>query len=40
MADAALAEARTPEVRALAGAIAKAQTSEIALMEGMLHERS
>jgi uncharacterized protein (DUF305 family) len=40
MADAALAEARTPEVRTLAGAIAKAQTSEITLMEGMLRERS
>ncbi|WP_082589281.1 DUF305 domain-containing protein [Nostocoides sp. Soil756] len=40
MAQAALAQARTPEVRTLAGAIATAQTSEIALMEGMLRERS
>ena len=30
MAQAAVAEARTPEVRTLAGAIAAAQTSEIA----------
>jgi uncharacterized protein (DUF305 family) len=40
MADAALAEARTDEVRTLAGAISRAQTAEITLMEGMLRERS
>ncbi|PKW25364.1 DUF305 domain-containing protein [Phycicoccus duodecadis] len=40
MADAALAQARTREVRTLAGAIATAQTREITLMEGMLRERS
>jgi len=40
MADAAVAEARTPEVRSLAGAIAAAQTSEIALLERMLADRT
>lgn len=40
MAKAALADARTDEVRTLAGAIDRAQTAEIALMEGMLRERS
>jgi len=40
MADAAVAEARTREVRTLAGAIAAAQTSEIALLQRMLAERS
>ncbi|MBM6399799.1 DUF305 domain-containing protein [Phycicoccus sonneratiae] len=40
MADAALADARTDEVRTLAGAISRAQTSEIALMEQMLRDRS
>ncbi|MGG5258854.1 DUF305 domain-containing protein [Phycicoccus avicenniae] len=40
MADAALADARTDEVRTLARAISRAQTAEITLMEGMLRERS
>ncbi|NHA67672.1 DUF305 domain-containing protein [Phycicoccus sp. CMS6Z-2] len=40
MADAALADARTDEVRVLAGAIATAQTSEIELMESMLDARA
>lgn len=40
MADAALADARTDEVRTLAGAIRRAQTAEITLMEQMLAERS
>jgi uncharacterized protein (DUF305 family) len=40
MADAAVAQARTPEVRRLAGAIATAQTSEIALLKQMLAARS
>jgi uncharacterized protein (DUF305 family) len=40
MADAAVAQARTPEVRTLAAAIAAAQTSEIALLQKMLAERS
>ena len=40
MADAAVADARTPEVRTLAGAIAAAQTSEIALLQRMLADRS
>lgn len=40
MADAALAEARTDEVRTLARAIAGSQTSEITLMERLLRERS
>jgi uncharacterized protein (DUF305 family) len=39
MSDAAVAEAGTPEVRTLAGAIATGQTSEIALLEKMLAER-
>ncbi len=40
MADAAVAEAETDEVRSLASAIASAQTAEIALLESMLAERS
>lgn len=40
MADAALADARTNEVRTLARAISRAQTAEITLMEGMLRERT
>jgi uncharacterized protein (DUF305 family) len=40
MAEAAMAQARTPEVRTLAGAIAAAQTSEIALLKQMLAARS
>ena len=40
MAQAAEADARTPEVRRLAGAIVAAQTSEIALLEQMLAARS
>ncbi len=40
MADAAVAGARTPEVRTLAGAIAAAQSSEIALLQRMLAARS
>ena len=40
MAEAAVAQARTPEVRTLAGAIAAAQTSEIALLKQMLAARS
>jgi len=35
-----VAQARTPEVRKLAGAIAAAQTSEIALLKQMLAARS
>jgi uncharacterized protein (DUF305 family) len=40
MAQAARDDARTPEVRTLAGAIAAAQTSEIPLLQQMLDERS
>lgn len=40
MAQAAVDQARTPEVRRLAGAIAAAQTSEVALLEQMLAARS
>ena len=40
MADAAVAEAETDEVRSLASAIASAQTAEIALLRSMLAERS
>ena len=40
MAKAALADARTPEVRTLAGAIDRAQTSEIEIMTSMLAERT
>ncbi len=40
MADAAVAQARTPEVKGLASAISAAQTSEIALLESMLAQRS
>lgn len=40
MADAAIADAKTDEVRTLARAIAGAQTSEITLMEGLLRDRS
>lgn len=40
MAAAALADARTDEVRTLAGAISRAQTTEIALMESMLADRA
>lgn len=40
MAEAAMAEARTPEVRTLATAIASAQASEIALLQRMLDDRS
>ncbi len=40
MANAAVADARTTEVRTLAAAIAAAQTSEIALLQGMLDARS
>ena len=39
MAEAALAEARTPEVKTLAGAIASAQASEIELLQRMLADR-
>ncbi|HET9020465.1 MAG TPA: DUF305 domain-containing protein, partial [Ornithinibacter sp.] len=40
MANAAVADARTTEVRTLAAAVAAAQTSEIALLQGMLDARS
>jgi uncharacterized protein (DUF305 family) len=40
MAEAAVADARTPEVRTLAAAIAAAQTSEITLLQQMLAARS
>ncbi|GAA4387697.1 DUF305 domain-containing protein [Ornithinibacter aureus] len=40
MADAALAQARTSEVRTLAAAISNAQASEITLLQRMLDERS
>ncbi len=40
MAQAAVAQARTPEVRTLAGAIAAAQSSEIALLKQLLAARS
>jgi uncharacterized protein (DUF305 family) len=40
MADAAVADARTPEVRTLAGAISAAQSSEIRLLQQMLDDRS
>jgi uncharacterized protein (DUF305 family) len=40
MANAAVADARTTEVRTLAAAIAAAQTSEIALLQGLLDARS
>ena len=40
MADAAVADARTPEVQTLAGAISAAQTSEIALLQQLLADRS
>ena len=40
MADAAVDGARTDEVRTLAGAISRAQTTEIELLERMLAERS
>jgi uncharacterized protein (DUF305 family) len=40
MAQAARDDARTPEVRTLAGAIAAAQTSEIQLLQQMLDARS
>ena len=40
MAEAAVAQAGTPEVRTLAGAIAAAQASEIALLQQMLAARS
>ena len=40
MAEAAVADARTPEVRTLAGAIAAAQSSEIRLLQQMLDDRS
>ncbi len=40
MADAAVDEARTDEVRTLAGAISRAQTTEIELLERMLADRS
>jgi uncharacterized protein (DUF305 family) len=40
MAEAALADAKTPEVRTLAGAIDRAQTTEIGLMTSMLAERT
>ncbi|HYN66750.1 MAG TPA: DUF305 domain-containing protein [Ornithinibacter sp.] len=40
MAEAALADARTPEVRTLAGAISAAQASEIRLLQQMLDARS
>ena len=39
MAEAAVAEARTPEVKTLAGAIASAQASEIELLQRMLADR-
>jgi uncharacterized protein (DUF305 family) len=40
MANAAVADARTTEVRTLAAAVAAAQTSEFALLQGMLDARS
>jgi len=40
MAEAAVADARTPEVQTLAGAIAAAQSSEIRLLQQMLDARS
>lgn len=40
MADAAVDDARTDEVRTLAGAISRAQTTEIELLERMLADRS
>lgn len=40
MAEAAVADASTPEVRTLAGAIAAAQASEVTLLERMLAARS
>ena len=40
MAQAAVAEARTPEVKTLAGAIVSSQTSEVQLLEQMLAARS
>ena len=40
MAKAAVADASTPEVRTLAGAIAAAQSSEIRLLQQMLDDRS
>ena len=40
MAQAAVADARTPEVKALAGAIAESQTSDVQLLEQMLAARS
>lgn len=40
MAEAALADAKTPEVRTLAGAIDRAQTTEIELMTSMLADRN
>lgn len=40
MADAAVADARTPEVQTLARAISAAQSSEIALLERMLADRT
>lgn len=40
MANAAVADARTTEVRTLAAAVAAAQTSEVALLQGMLDARS
>ena len=40
MAEAALSQARTTEVQRLAGAISAAQTSEIALLQRMLADRS
>ena len=39
MADAAVADASTPEVQTLAGAISAAQTSEIALLQQLLADR-
>ena len=40
MANAAVADARTTEVRTLAAAVAAAQTSEVALLQGLLDARS
>ena len=40
MAQAAVADARTPEVKTLAGAIAESQTSDVQLLEQMLAARS
>jgi uncharacterized protein (DUF305 family) len=40
MADAAVADARTAEVRTLASAISAAQTSEVDLLQRMLADRS